>query len=563
METVNHVLTTESQGSQRIAAALREASERLETYRRQTSEPLAIIGMACRFPGANTLDDFWQLLIAGKCSISEVPEDRWDAKRFHADQSKQPGRVTFNGGGFLSEIDRFDPKFFEITHREARSMDPQQRLMLEIASEALENAGVLPEQWFGRCGGVFAGICSSDYLLRLRSTGLESIDPYFSTGNAHGAAAGRLSYWLKWQGPSIAIDTACSSSLVAVHMAMQSLRSQECDIALAMGVNVILAPDLSISLSQAGMLSPSGISRTFASGADGFVRGEGCGAVLLKRLSDAQRDGDRIFCVLKGSAVNQDGRSNGLTAPNGPAQRDVIRQSLRRAAIQPDQIDYIEAHGTGTELGDPIEVGAINEVFTPRKSPLLLGSVKTNIGHLEGAAGIAGLIKTCLAMHHQVLPKHLHFEQPSPHIDWQPMVQVATEAMPWTRRVDHVRRAGVSSFGFGGTNAHVIVEETPLDAPNDSTPHHHKNLWLKVSAKTPDSLRNLATRYADAIEHGPLGGAELYELSVAANVGRSDWTHRAVVRYETADELIAGLREIAKRPNDGSAYQVDGDDALS
>ncbi len=385
-----------------------------------------------------------------------------------------------------------------------------------------------------------------------------------ATGNSQALIANRLSYLLDFRGPSLVVDTACSSSLVAVHLAIMNLMRGECDVAIAGGVSLQCSADITQALQAANMLSPSGVSRTFASGADGFVRGEGCGAVLLKRLSDAQRDGDRIFCVLKGSAVNQDGRSNGLTAPNGPAQRDVIRQSLRRASLQPDQIDYIEAHGTGTELGDPIEVGAITEVFAPRKSPLLLGSVKTNIGHLEGAAGIAGLIKTCLSLYYQTLPQHLHFDQPSPHIDWQPLIQVAAQSVPWTRLADHVRRAGVSSFGFGGTNAHVIVEEAPVEAPKDSTPHHHHKIhWLKVAGKTPIALRNLALRYADAIEHGTLRGVDLYELAVSANVGRSDWNHRAVVRYQNAAELIAGLREIAVHHNDSVVQQVDGDDEMS
>ena len=519
-------------------------------------EPVAVIGIGCRFPGADSVADFFAALSVGKCETGRPPKGRFT----DAADSKSWQRPD---GGFLNQIDLFDPLFFGISPREAEEMDPQQRLMLEVCWETFEHAGVTIQQLRRHQTGVFFGVSGNEYS-RAMAYDHARVTGHTATGNSQALIANRLSYILDFRGPSLVVDTACSSSLVAVHLAIMNLMRGECDVAIAGGISLQCSADITQALQAAKMLSPSGVSRTFASGADGFVRGEGCGAVLLKRLSDAQRDGDRIFSVLKGSAVNQDGRSNGLTAPNGPAQRDVIRQSLRRASLQPEQIDYIEAHGTGTELGDPIEVGAINEVFTPRNTPLLLGSVKTNIGHLEGAAGIAGLIKTSLALHHQTLPKHLHFDQPSPHIDWQPMIRVAAESVPWTRRADRVRRAGVSSFGFGGTNAHVIVEEAPLDASSDSTPiDEHKIHWLKVSGKTPLAVRNLASRYADAIEHGELRGADLYELAVSANVGRSDWDHRAVVRYQTVEELIAGLREIAAQGSDWSGDQVDSDDAMS
>ena len=503
-------------------------------------EPVAVIGIGCRFPGADSVADFFAALSAGKCSTGRPPAGRFT----DAADSKSWRRPD---GGFLNRIDLFDPLFFGISPREAEEMDPQQRLVLEVCWETFEHAGVTIEQLRSRHTGVFFGVSGNEYS-RAMAHDHARVTGHTATGNSQALVANRLSYLLDFRGPSLVVDTACSSSLVAVHLAIMNLMRGECDVAIAGGVSLQCSADITKALQAAAMLSPSGVSRTFASGADGFVRGEGCGAVLLKRLTDAQRDGDRIFCVLKGSAVNQDGRSNGLTAPNGPAQRDVIRQSLRRAALEPDQIDYIEAHGTGTELGDPIEVGAIAEVFSPRKSPLLLGSVKTNIGHLEGAAGIAGLIKTCLSLHHQTLPQHLHFEQPSPHIDWQPLIEVAAQSVPWPRRADRVRRAGVSSFGFGGTNAHVIVEEAPLEESNNSTPiPHNKIHWLKLSGKTPIALRNLASRYAEAIKHGVLRDANPSELAIAANVGRSDWNHRAVVSYRTTDELIAGLREIADR----------------
>jgi acyl transferase domain-containing protein len=529
-----------------MLAAIREASQRLEAARRQQTEPLAVIGMGCRFPQAPTLEDFWQLLQQGRHAVTPVPPDRWDLASMAARTLRERGKLTFNGGGFVADVDRFDAKFFGIPHREARSMDPQQRLLLEVAWETLEHAGIPPRSLAGSRSGVFAGICSNDYLLRLAKCGPEDIEPYFSTGNAHGTAAGRVSYFLDWQGPCLSIDTACSSSLVAIHVAMQSLRADECDMALVMGVNLMLSPELGISLSQAGMLSPTGASRAFAAGADGFVRGEGCGAVLLKRLSRARADGDRIVAILRGSAVNQDGRSNGLTSPNGLAQQAVIRGALRRAGVEPHDIDVLEAHGTGTELGDPVEMNAIIEVFSPRQRPLRIASVKTNIGHLEGAAGIAGVIKTCLSLYREQLPRQLHFDRPSGHIAWQDGFEVPTQTIPWTRREDRVRRAGVSSFGFGGTNAHVVVEECPADDLQRVEGNASADCpWLKLSAKTPRALRDQARRYADSLRDGPLANAGIREIVYAANVGRSDFNCRAAIPATTRDELIAGLEHLA------------------
>ncbi len=551
MENINRQINKDAAETQRrILLALQDASEKLEAARRQQTEPIAVIGMACRFPDAPDVDTFWKNLCDGHNAIKQVTDERWVASEFHAEAPKQPGKITFNGGGLVSDVDQFDARFFEITQREARSLDPQQRFILEVAWQAFEDAGIPPESLGGQRCGVFTGICSNDYLMRINDGELKNIDPYFSTGNAHGTAAGRLSYFMQWRGPCLAVDTACSSSLVAVHLAIQSLRNQECDHAIALGVNTILSPLLSISLSQAGMLSPTGASRAFAAGADGFVRGEGCGAVVLKRLSQAERDGDRIIAVLRGSAVNQDGRSNGLTAPNGIAQQEVIQAALSRAGLEPAAIDYIEAHGTGTELGDPIEMGALNAVFTPRAEPLYVGSVKTNIGHLEGAAGIAGLIKACLVLSHGEIPPHLHFDQPSPHIDWRPEVRIAKERVSLKSEPQRPRRAGVSSFGFGGTNAHVIVEAAPSAVVAEGHASRVSYPWLKLSAKTGEALVEQAARYRAALETGTLADAALADVVYAANVGRSDFGYRAMLSAVDRSALVKELAKLAHRTPD-------------
>ncbi|MEO1341091.1 MAG: polyketide synthase, partial [Cyanobacteria bacterium J06635_13] len=359
------------------------------------SEPIAIVGMGCRFPGADNPESFWQLLQNGEDAISQVPTSRWDAHEFYDPNPATPGKMNSCWGGFLEQIDEFDPQFFGISPREAESIDPQQRLLLETSWEALENAGIAPHNLRGSKTGVFVGISNNDYS-RLQSRCSDSTNAYFGTGNAFCIAANRLSYLLDLRGPSIAIDTACSSSLVAVHQACQSLRQQECQVALAGGINLIVAPDLSIAFSQARMMSADGRCKTFDASADGYVRGEGSGMIVLKRLSDALKDQDNVLALIKGSAVNQDGHSNGLTAPNGPSQRAVIRAALKNAGIKPHQVGYVEAHGTGTPLGDPIEVSSLKEVLREGRAAedtCWLGSVKTNIGHLEAAAGITGLIK--------------------------------------------------------------------------------------------------------------------------------------------------------------------------
>lgn len=538
-----------------VLETLRKTKAGMQRVNDRLSEPLAIVGMGCRFPGAADPDEFWDLLNEGR-AVDTVAGDRWD-ESLRADREKQAGHITSNRAGWLDAIDQFDATFFGISGREAASLDPQQRLLLEIAWETFENAGIVPQSSRGQRVGAFVGICSNDYLHRLTRRGMNSIDTYLSTGNAHGAAAGRLSYVMDWRGPSVAIDTACSSSLTALHLASRSLRYGDCDMAIAMGVNVILAPELSVSFSQAGMLSPTGRCHTFSSNADGFVRGEGCGAVLLKRLRDAIRDGDTIHCVVRGTATNQDGRSVGLTAPNGTAQQAVMRAALKDASLKPEQIDYVEAHGTGTPLGDPIEIDALRQVFGPTRNnerPLKIGSVKTNVGHLEGAAGIAGVIKVALSIKHQTLPAHLHCDHASETIDWQWPVEITTDCQRWGART---RVAGVSSFGFGGSNAHVILSDAPLQNP--MLPHAVKSGMISgevvadhnetspeslfvLSAKSPRALREYAERFAERFTQDP---QRLVDICYSAATTREVFDHRIAFVVESTTDLIMQLKSFA------------------
>jgi len=417
-------------------------------------DPIAIVGMGCRFPHADSPDEFWDLLVRGEDTIGAAPVGR-------------PHAAELGTAGFITDAEQFDAAFFGLTPREAEAMDPQQRLLLEVAAEAIARAGLTPAQLAGSRTGVFIGISNLDYL-RLQAGHPAATDPYAGTGNALSIAANRLSYHFDLRGPSWAVDTACSSSLVAVHQACESLRSGESDVAVCGGANLILSPELTRVFTSAGMMSAAHRCRTFDADADGYVRGEGIGVVMLMRLSDAVRDGHTIHAVIRGSAVNQDGRTNGLTAPSGPAQQDVIRAALRNAGVAPAEVGYVEAHGTGTPLGDPIEFNALMAVLGEGRSSsarCAVGSVKTNIGHLEAAAGIAGLIKAALLLQHGVIPPHLHFSHLNPHIalEGTPFV-IPTAAMDW-RRGDAPRRAGVSAFGFGGTNAHVVLEEAPPADP--------------------------------------------------------------------------------------------------
>ncbi|MFL6335055.1 MAG: beta-ketoacyl synthase N-terminal-like domain-containing protein [Pyrinomonadaceae bacterium] len=496
-----------------------------------SDEPIAVIGVGCRLPGARNPDEFWQLLRDGVDAVSEVPAARWDAEAYYDPQPATPGKMNTRWGGFVEGVEQFDPQFFGISPREAARTDPQQRLLMEVTWEALEHAALAPHRLAGTQAGVFIGISSNDYA-RLLLRDLDSADVYDGTGNALSIAANRLSYLLDLRGPSVAVDTACSSSLVAVHMACQSLRAGESSLVLAGGVNLTLMPDVTVNLSQARMMSAGGRCKPFDASADGYVRGEGCGVVVLKRLSEAEADGDRVLAVIRGTAVNQDGRSNGLTAPNGPAQQAVIRAALRNAGVEPWQLGYIEAHGSGTPLGDPIEFQALEAVLKDGRMPggerCVVGSVKTNIGHLEAAAGVAGLIKVILSLGHGEIPAHLHLHEVNPHISLEesPLI-VVTELTRWSADPSGRRFAGVSSFGFGGTNAHVVLEGTS-DSPAAAEPGVERPLHvLTLSAMTESALRELASRYAgrsagDAVD-------TLADICYTANTGRAHFDHRLAV----------------------------------
>jgi myxalamid-type polyketide synthase MxaC len=523
---------------QQALVAIKRLRSRVEELESTGREPIAIIGLGCRFPGAAIdPDGFWELLRSGRDAVSEIPPDRWDVEQFYSDNPDAPDKAYTRSGAFLDNIKDFDAAFFGVPPGEADRMDPQQRLMLEVAWEAIERAEIADPA--GSNTGVFVGVTHGDFFTLAREEG--GIDNYFGTGTNHSVIAGRLSYLLGLRGPCIAVDTACASSLTAVHLACQSLRARECDLALAGGVNLLLTPDSYVAYSKARMLSRQGRCKTFDAAADGYVRGEGCGVIVLKRLSDALRDRDHIHAVVRGSATNQDGHSSGLTAPNGPAQQAVIRKALAMAGLTPDQVQYVEAHGTGTALGDPIEVQALAAVLGEGRAtdrPFLLGSVKTNIGHLEGAAGIAGLIKVVLSLEHEEVPPHLHLTRRNPHVDWTEIPAVIpTEPRSWPRG-DEPRIAGVSSFGFQGSNAHVVLEEAPRPenpaAPSDGRPAR----ILPLSARSEGALRELARRYADDLEAHP---ERFPAVAGNAATGRAHHDKRAAFVAASAEALRKSL----------------------
>ncbi|WP_197377459.1 type I polyketide synthase [Mycolicibacterium baixiangningiae] len=527
-----------------------DLSARLEIAEHGETEPIAVVGIGCRLPGeVNTPDQFWQFLQDGRSGVVRVPPERWDADAFYSADRTVPGTICTTDGGFITswKPDQFDAEHFSIAPREAEAMDPQQRLLLEVACEALEDAGITGQQIRGSQTSIFVGLTTNDYSLNLAyQLGRESVNAYASFGNAANFAAGRLSYFLGARGPALVIDTACSSSLVSVHLAAQSLRRRESDTALAAGVNLILRPENSIACSQFGMLSPDGRCRTFDAGANGYVRSEGCGVVVLKRLGDAQRDGDRVLAVVRGSAVNQDGASSGQTVPNGPAQQELLRRALAACRLRPCDIDYIEAHGTGTALGDPIELDALTRVFADRadSAPLVLGSVKTNLGHLESAAGITGFIKTVLSVAHGRIPKHLHFEQLTPHAcEGASRFTIASEAMAWPRSAGP-RRAGVSSFGVSGTNAHVVVEQGPDVVVGEPVSGSGGVSTLVVSGKSEARVASWAGVLADWLE-GVGGEVGLAEVAHSVNHHRSRFVKFASVCARDRVGAVAGLRALA------------------
>jgi myxalamid-type polyketide synthase MxaE and MxaD len=531
--------------------ALKQLRARVDELEQARTAPIAIVSMACRFPGADSPAAFWNLMHAGVDAISETPVERWDAVGLYDSDPAAAGKLATRWGGFIPDIDAFDAAFFGISPREASQMDPQQRLVLEVAYEALEAGGLTLDRLAGTRTGVFLGAHShsSDYYLL--QVGARELDTYSGTGTSHSVLAGRLSYLWDLHGPSVVVDTACSSSLVAVHLACQSLRTGESDVALVGGVNAMLAPSFTEAASRMRMLATDGRCKPFDARADGFVRGEGCGIVVLKRLSDALSSGDRVLAVIRGSAVNQDGHSNGLTAPNGQAQQAVLAEALASAGVEPAQLSYVEAHGTGTALGDPIEVEALNAVLAARPleaGPVVLGAAKSNIGHLESAAGIAGLIKVVLSLQHEAIPRVLHFTQLNPHIKMDSrrlMIAAAEQAWP---RAGTPRVAGVSSFGWSGTNAHVVLGDLApgLDAqpPTEDARSAASGPWLlPISARSPAALQALASAYAERLTQQPSIG--MGELCAAAGRARSHHEERLALVAETVPEAVAELRAAA------------------
>ena len=543
---------------ERALRAMEEMQAKLDALERERREPVAIIGMSCRFPGqGNSPEAYWKVLRDGVDAIREVPSDRWDVDAFYDPDPDCPGKMYTRKGGFLDDVDKFDASFFGISPREILKTDPQQRLVLEVSWEALENAAIAPKNLLNTQTGVFIGITNCDYARIVERAGLDGIDAYHLTGTCLNFAAGRVAYSFGFQGPTLAVDTACSTSGVTIHLACQSLRNRECNLALAGGVNLILSPEISITSTKARTLSPDGYCKTFDAAANGYVRGEGCGIVVLKRLSDALSDGDRIHAIIRGSAVNQDGASSGITVPNKLAQVEVIRQALERAGIDPSQVDYVEAHGTGTSLGDPIEVRALASVYSRGRTadhPLIIGTAKTNVGHLESAAGVAGLIKVVLSLQHHTIPPHLHFKRLNPAITLDDIpARIPLQAMPWPRR-DRPRAAGLSFFGGSGTIAHVIVEEAPelpsVSENNSRTPH-----LFCLSAKSPAALEELAGKYESDLASP--AASSLADVCYTANAGRSHFNHRLAIVGATPEELRERL--LAYKAGQESAGLVCGE----
>ncbi|MDP1588567.1 MAG: type I polyketide synthase, partial [Prosthecobacter sp.] len=513
-------------------------------------EGIAIIGIGCRFPGGvNDAESFWKLLEDGREAVCDVPADRWNVERFYDAEPGIVGKTVAKRGGFIDGIDQFDPQFFGISPREAPYIDPQQRLLLETAYEAIEDAGVVLDLDQGTDIGVFVGISHNDYQgLQHTATDRAGISAHTPTGSAHSIAANRISYCLHLTGPSIAMDTACSSALTSVHVACEHILAGHCKTAMAGGVTVMITPDGFIGFSQAGMLSPEGKCKAFDASANGFVRGEGAGMVLLKKLSDAIADGDPIHAVIVGSAVNSDGHTNGISLPSPEAQARLVRDACTVAGVSPSQIGYVEAHGTGTAVGDPIEAHALAEALCADRTddnPLVIGSVKTNLGHLETASGVAGLVKAALVLKHGRIPASLHFDTPNPHIDFTALklrMPVANEAFPGNGATRH---AGINSFGFGGSNAHVILSEAPKLAPRAHVSPDTSRAWpLTLSARSEEALRASAWQLSVWLDdHSKLNGSSplLPDLTYMLGARRNHHSHRLALTARTLGEMVQEL----------------------
>lgn len=512
-------------------------------------EPIAVIGMGCRLPGGvNGPESFWQLLCEGRSTVTRVPPGRWAAFDDGSPEVAAALSHTTRWGSFLTDIDAFDAEHFEISPREAAKMDPQQRLVLEVTHEALDHAGIPSDTLRHTQTAVFAGASTTEYGY-LAMTDLNQIDAWFGTGGALSIIANRVSYYFDLRGPSVTVDTACSSSLVAIHLAVRCLRAGDANLALAAGVNLLLSPAVTRSFDHADVLSATGRCHSFDAGADGFVRGEGCGVVVLKRLSDALRDCDRILAVVRGSAMNQDGRSNGLMAPNPEAQMSVLRSAYGDAGVPLAEVDYVEAHGTGTLLGDPIEARALGMTIgrsRPQLSPLLIGAVKSNLGHLEAAAGIAGFLKTVLALQHGRIPASLHFQTPNPHIPFADLnLDVVAHQRKWPAS-SHPRRAGVSSFGFGGTNAHVVLEQAPPPERNPPVTSPAVTT-LVISAKSVKRISSAAEMLAEWWD-GPGSEVSVADVAHTLNYHRTQYGTFATVCARGRPDALAGLRALAGGP---------------